>query len=45
VVAQVLLGVLLGGLGIMLATPLAAAGMVVVERLYLEDVLGEQAPD
>jgi predicted PurR-regulated permease PerM len=45
VVAQVLLGVLLGGLGIMLATPLAAAGMVAVERLYLQGVLGEEGPD
>ena len=42
VVAQILLGVLLGGLGIMLATPLAAAGLVAVQRLYIEDVLGDE---
>lgn len=44
VVAQVLLGVLLGGLGLMLATPLAAAAQVAVNKLYIEDVLGEAAP-
>jgi len=40
--AQVLLGVLLGALGIALATPLAAAGLVAVQMLYIEDVLGER---
>ena len=41
IVAIVLLGVLFGGLGIILAVPLAAAGMVAVNMLYLEDFLGE----
>jgi len=41
--AQVLLGVLVGGMGIALATPLAAAGMVATRMLYLEAVLGEPA--
>ena len=39
IAAQVLLGVLVGALGVALATPLAAAGMVVVNRLYVEEVL------
>ncbi len=38
--AQVFFGVLLGGLGVVLATPLTAAGMVAVRMLYVEDVLG-----
>ena len=41
ILAIVLLGVLFGGLGIILAVPLAAAGMVAVNMLYLEDFLGE----
>lgn len=36
---QVLLGFLLGGLGLVLATPLLAAGLVLVRMLYVEDVL------
>jgi predicted PurR-regulated permease PerM len=39
--AQVILGVLFGFLGLLLATPLAAAVLVLVKMLYLEDVLGE----
>jgi predicted PurR-regulated permease PerM len=42
IAAIVLLGVLFGGLGIALAAPLAAAGMVAVNMLYLEDFLGEK---
>jgi predicted PurR-regulated permease PerM len=41
IVAQVSLGVLLGGLGLLLATPVAVAGIVLVQALYLQDVLGE----
>lgn len=37
--AQLALGVLVGILGIVLATPLAAAMMVMVQMLYVEDVL------
>jgi predicted PurR-regulated permease PerM len=44
IVAQVLLGVLLGGLGLALATPLTAALLVLVKLLYVEDVLGDH-PD
>jgi predicted PurR-regulated permease PerM len=42
IIAQVLLGVLLGGLGLLLAVPLVAAGMVAVKMLYMEDVLHER---
>jgi predicted PurR-regulated permease PerM len=41
IAAQVLLGVLLGVLGIALATPLAAMAMVAVNRLYVEELLGD----
>lgn len=39
--AQVLFGVLFGALGVIFATPLAAAGLVAVRMLYLEGVLGD----
>jgi predicted PurR-regulated permease PerM len=38
-VSQLVLGVLVGFVGIVLATPLAAALMVLVQMLYVEDVL------
>ena len=41
--AQVVLGVLAGPTGLLLATPLTAAGVVLVRMLYLQDVLGERA--
>ena len=37
---QLVLGVLVGGLGLVLATPLLAAIVVAVQMLYIEDVLG-----
>lgn len=40
-VAQVALGVLVGLVGVVLATPLAAALMVIVQMLYVEDVLDD----
>ena len=40
--AQVVLGILVGPLGVVLATPLAAAAMVVVNLIYVEDVLGDR---
>lgn len=40
-VSQLALGVLVGLVGVVLATPLAAALMVVVQMLYVEDVLGD----
>jgi predicted PurR-regulated permease PerM len=39
--SQVILGVTAGPLGVIVATPLAAAGMVAVRKLYVEDVLGD----
>jgi len=39
--AQVALGVLVGTLGVILATPLAAALMVIVQQAYIRDVLGD----
>jgi len=42
IVAQVLLGVLAGGIGLILATPLAAAIFVMVKMLYVEDTLGDE---
>jgi predicted PurR-regulated permease PerM len=38
--SQVLAGVLLGGLGVVLATPLTVATVVLVRELYVGDVLG-----
>lgn len=39
---QVLMGILTGTLGLLLATPIATAVAVLVQMLYLEDVLGEK---
>lgn len=38
---QVLMGVLFGGLGVLLATPLAVVAVVAVQMLYVQDTLGE----
>lgn len=40
--SQVVFGVLVGALGVVLATPLAAALMVAITMLYVEDVLGDR---
>lgn len=40
--AQIVLGILIGPLGVVLATPLAAAAMVAVNLIYVEDVLGDR---
>ena len=42
VVAQIALGVLIGGLGLVLATPLLAVIMVLVQMVYVEDILGDR---
>ena len=42
VLAQVLLGVLVGGFGLILATPLTAVVLVLVTELYIKDALGER---
>jgi predicted PurR-regulated permease PerM len=39
--AQVLLTLLVGGLGLALAAPLAACALIVVKMLYVHDVLGD----
>jgi predicted PurR-regulated permease PerM len=44
IAAQVLLGVLVGAGGVILATPLAATGLVVVKELYVREVLGDDQP-
>lgn len=40
--AQVVFGILVGPLGVMLATPLTATSVVTLRMLYIEDVLGEE---
>ena len=40
---QLVLVVLVGGLGLVLATPLLAAIVVAVQMLYIEDVLGGES--
>lgn len=40
--AQLFMGVLLGGMGIVLAVPLFAVVLVLVKMLYIEDLLGER---
>lgn len=41
IVSQLILGVLIGGLGLVLATPVLAVVMVLIQTLYVEDVLGD----
>jgi len=45
VLAQIFLSLLVGVLGILLATPLAAAVLVAVRMIYVEDVLGDYADE
>jgi predicted PurR-regulated permease PerM len=40
--AQVLMGAIVGALGVAVATPLAAAIMVAISMLYVEDALGDK---
>lgn len=44
ILAQVLLGVLVGGLGVVLATPLTAVALVLARELYVRDVLEAGGP-
>ncbi len=39
--AQLLIGILFGLFGVLLATPLAIVSIILVQMLYIEDVLGE----
>ena len=41
--AQVVLGTMLGVLGVVFATPLTACALVLVKRVYIEDVLGDDS--
>lgn len=41
IIAQVLMGVLLGFLGLVFATPLVATIILLIKLLYIEDVLGD----
>ncbi|HZH33426.1 MAG TPA: AI-2E family transporter [Pyrinomonadaceae bacterium] len=41
IIVQVVLSVFVGALGLVLATPLLAVGLVLVQMLYIEDVLGD----
>jgi len=42
VVAQLALSVLIGGVGLILATPLLAVIVVLIQSVYIEDVLGDK---
>jgi predicted PurR-regulated permease PerM len=44
ITAQMMGGVVAGGLGVLLAEPAAVVTMVLVQMLYIEDVLGESVP-
>lgn len=41
VVAQVALGIMIGGLGLVLATPMLVLVMVLIQMVYIQDVLGD----
>lgn len=45
IIAQVILGVLFGVMGLVLASPLAAVVLVLIKMLYVEDVLGDTMED
>lgn len=42
IAAQVLLGLMFGFVGLLLASPLTAAAMILVKMLYVEDILGDR---
>jgi predicted PurR-regulated permease PerM len=44
IMSQLVLGVLVGGIGVAVATPLTAAAMTMVRMLYVEDLLERDAP-
>jgi predicted PurR-regulated permease PerM len=44
IMSQIVLGVLVGGIGVAVATPLTAAAMTMVRMLYVEDLLEQDAP-
>jgi predicted PurR-regulated permease PerM len=44
IIAQILLGILVGPVGLILAWPLCAAVVLAVKMLYVEDTLGDELP-
>ena len=44
IVMQILLGILFGGLGVIMAGPLTATLLIAVRMLYVEDFLGDREP-
>jgi predicted PurR-regulated permease PerM len=42
IIFQLALGIIIGGLGLILATPILAVVMVIVQMLYIQDVLGDK---
>src|SRR5690606_16277348 len=42
IAAQLLLGVLFGFIGLLVASPLTATFLIVVKMLYVEDILGDE---
>lgn len=44
IAAQILMGVLVGAVGVMMAAPLVVAIMVIVQMIYIEDYLGDPDP-
>jgi len=40
--SELIMGLLLGGAGLAFATPLCAVGLVLVNMLYIQDILGER---
>jgi predicted PurR-regulated permease PerM len=45
IISQVIFGLLLGPLGLVLATPILATLIVIVRLLYVEDILGDKTPE
>ena len=45
IIFQLALGAMVGGLGLVLATPLLAVVVVIVKMVYFEDVLGDRIID
>ncbi|HQU85593.1 MAG TPA: AI-2E family transporter, partial [Pyrinomonadaceae bacterium] len=42
IIFQLVLGVLIGGLGLVLATPMLAVLMVLIQMVYIQDILGDR---
>lgn len=42
IVGQLLMGAIAGGLGVLMATPLTAATLVLVKEVYVRDILGDR---